>query len=244
MKELLLLGGSHLNTLISLLTQPDGGQYLPPGLTLKIVACSDLDFVGGMRLTPAGEIDCRAQATLSQSCQSAYGQPIIPRDPERIIGLSLGSWHHAADDPIWLSRYPADLPSGPGSPISLHEVVERIRPVVSSRVRLLNMLREAGHRFFVIPVPPPPFFHEGAVAGAPPGTVLYIHNLCAALFRAAMVELNLPWADCSGRDLDPNGFLRPELSLSFNNSHARGRDYGRLLWPAVLERINELARRA
>lgn len=245
MREFLLLGGSHLNSLISLislLTQPDGGQYLPPGWALKIVTCSDLDFVGGMNLTPAGEIDCQRQAALSQSCQSAYGQPIIPLDPERIIGLSLGSWHHAADDPIWLSHYPADLPSGPGSPISLHEVMERIQPEVITRVRVMAMLRGAGHRFFLIPAPPPSFFHEGAVAGAPPGTVLYIHNLCAALFRTAMAELNLTWADCSGRDLDPNGFLRPELSLSFNNSHARGRDYGRLLWPAVLERINELAR--
>ncbi|MDR1922430.1 MAG: hypothetical protein LBS31_11940 [Candidatus Adiutrix sp.] len=238
MKELLLLGGSHHNSLISLLNGDNGKRLLPAGCRLKIVSCSDLDFSFAVDVNATGDIDCLKHPNLKQACLNAYNQTLIKYDPDRVIGLSLGSWHHAVDDPIWLSRYPADLApvDQQREPISLNEVVERILPEVRLRVEVIKKFLRTRHRFFVIPVPPPSFFHEGAVAGIPPHTVLYIHNLCAVLFKTALEALKVTLANTPAvRTMEPNGFLRPELSCNFGDHHARGLEYGRRLWPGVEE---------
>lgn len=231
--ELLLLGGSHMAQIISYAqSRSNAAIGAPKNFEIKSVCCSDLDFSATFDVTPERALDCRGHAYLARSCQQTYGGHLIPYIPNRIICVLIGNWHHVVDDPIWTTRYPAELLPGveQSVPVSVNEIIERIWPEVYIRVKVMAALLRGGQRFFAAFTPYIPLF-QATKMGVPPRTVQYLHGLCHVLYKNALTSLGIKYVSNPQSFISPDGFLKPEL-CTYNNSHANDKYVG-LYWDQI-----------
>jgi hypothetical protein len=236
MKELLLLGGSHLPALVSHLKNIiKFNRTLPSGYIPKWVACTDLDVTLSLKSDNQSNLHCKGVKILEESCRKEYGAPVIPYDPERIICLCIGSWHHACDDPIWLTHYPAEVEPDltQTTPISTFEVINRISPEVFLRVQLLlNLISGKRLNLFLVVTPPTILCQLAALDCIPPRTLMYVTQLCYSLFVRSLLSLKIQFVDISEKVLDNDKFLRYDYCINFGDSHANSK-YGQVLWENI-----------
>lgn len=234
-RELLFLGGSYLNTVFYYVRHYEYTLDLPPGWDVKLLGASELDFLLGCRGLENGTIDCQGNDHIAEACRRVYGRPYITPDPNRLIGLCVGSWHHVTDDPYWDDHIPADLApcGGQGEIVSLNEVIDRVSPEIRLRLELVKSLMIADCDFFMISLPPTSaYYGQGA-------RKMYLHSICNILYQTAINSLGLGCLDLAWTGIDHDGFLAPTMWGDFDDLHAHKDNYGRLIWPKIISFLNE-----
>jgi hypothetical protein len=242
MKELLLLGGSHQASLISYLKDINSFKKpLKNSYYIKAVGCSDLDLVYNLKIDQNCNLILNSFQQLAQSCIEEYGVPYISYDPERIICLSLGSWHHAISDPIWQTHYPAEIEPDINQviPISTSEVINRIFNNVLIRLSLIiSLLLSNKLNLFVVIPPPIPITNEASNLYIPIKTAKYINFLCYKMYINSLSTLKIKYIDIIDSVLDYNGYLKYEYCSRYADSHANNK-YANLLWKHILNLLDE-----
>ncbi|MDR1576772.1 MAG: hypothetical protein LBT86_00890 [Deltaproteobacteria bacterium] len=242
MKELLLLGGSHQASLISYLKDINGFKKpLKNSYHIKAVGCSDLDLVNNLKIDQNSNLILNQFQQLAQSCIEEYGIPYISYDPERIICLSIGSWHRAISDPIWQTHYPAEIEPDINqvTPISTYEVINRVYNNVFIRLSvIISLLLSNKLNLFVVIAPPIPITNEGSNLFIPIKTAKYINFLCYKMYTNALKTLNIKYIDIVETVLDQNGYLKFEYCYRFADSHGNNK-YGSLVWKQILNLLDE-----
>ncbi|MDR0550051.1 MAG: hypothetical protein LBI10_11675 [Deltaproteobacteria bacterium] len=242
MKELLLLGGSHQSCLVSYLK--DIGAFnntIKEGYRLKAVGCPDLDLANYVKIDSNSNIHCGSFDLLAETCVQAYGEPIIKYDPERIICLSIGSWHRATTDPIWRKYYPVEVEPDLDQiyPISTLEVINRVILNVNVRLNtILHLLITQKLNILVIIPPPIPLCHQAIVSSTPARTVRYIDLLCYKIYVTLLDKYNIKHLDITDQALGNDSFLDFNYWLSFKDNHANNK-YAAYLWKSILKYFDE-----
>jgi hypothetical protein len=242
MKELLLIGGSHLASVVSYLKDINGFKKpLKNDYIVKAVGCDDLDLVNYLKADGNANLNLSLHEPLKQSCIKEYGNSIISFDHERIICLISGSWHRAVYDTIWKTYYPAEIEPelNQVTPISTFEVINRIYMNIFTRLNLIiSLLLTNKLNFFVVLQPPMPLIFEGGLCGIPIKTGKYIYFMCYNMYINALYALNIKYVDLTNEAIDNDGFLKFDYNLKFADWHANNK-YGACLWKKIINLLDE-----
>jgi hypothetical protein len=202
---------------------------------------SDLDFSNLVKIDNSLNILCNSYEALAKSCIETYGEQIIRYNPERIICLTIGSWHWDTDDPLWQTHYPAEIEPDLNQtvPISTNEIFNRIGLNVYIRLKCLpQFVQKRRFNLFMNICHPASLFSLGATNGTPERTVKYLDFICYKLYHNALRNLGVKYLDMYDETVDCDSFLKFNYILKFADLHTNIK-YGEYIWSQIINFLNK-----